>query len=119
MLNLYKRILIFDGYYKLLKSGMFWEFHPELSGIWEEDIDTMLSSITDEEMETYLPNFNDLYDANGNEINAIPNNVKLIVKCHYYDEDEYIFNKTSKELGIHIFAVKKWILVDDLVKLII
>ncbi len=26
-----------DTYFKLLKSGMFWEFHPELIGEWEKD----------------------------------------------------------------------------------
>lgn len=115
---IYKNILNFDDYYKLLKSGMFWEFHPELSGIWEEDIDTMLSSISDEEMERCIHSFNDLYDDKGNEICPIPDNKKLIVRCHYYDEDEYIINYTAKELGLNIFAVKKWILVDDLIKLI-
>lgn len=25
------------SYDTLLKSGMFWEFYPELSGVWEED----------------------------------------------------------------------------------
>lgn len=24
-------------YDKLLDSGMFWEFHPELTGTWEDD----------------------------------------------------------------------------------
>lgn len=115
---IYKNILNFDYYYKLLKSGMFWEFHPELSGIWEEDIDTMLSSISDEEMDTYLPNFNNLYDDKGNEINPIPNDIKLVVQCRFYDEYEFIINKTSKELGLDIFVVRKWILVDDLIKII-
>ena len=26
-----------QNYEKLLNSGMFWEFHPELSGEWEKD----------------------------------------------------------------------------------
>lgn len=26
-----------EEYYKVLKSGMFWEFHPELSGIYIDD----------------------------------------------------------------------------------
>lgn len=116
---IYKNILNFGDYYKLLKSGMFWEFHPELMGIWEEDIDTMLSSISDEDMNTYLPNFNDLYDDKGNEISPIPYDTKLVVQCHFYDENEYIINKTSKELGLNFFMVKKWILVDDLIKLIV
>ena len=26
-----------SDYLKLLHSGMFWEFHPELTGDWEKD----------------------------------------------------------------------------------
>jgi hypothetical protein len=28
-----------DSYTKLLKSGMFWELYPQLTGVWEEDKD--------------------------------------------------------------------------------
>ena len=28
-----------DSYDRLLKSGMFWEFYPQLTGEWEEDKD--------------------------------------------------------------------------------
>jgi hypothetical protein len=30
-------------YYLLLKSGMFWEFHPELSGNYEEDKESWIA----------------------------------------------------------------------------
>tara|TARA_R110002167_G_scaffold226065_1_gene431279 strand:- start:980 stop:1108 length:129 start_codon:yes stop_codon:yes gene_type:complete len=33
----YKHIKTKENYDKLLKSGMFWEFHPELSGNWDKD----------------------------------------------------------------------------------
>lgn len=33
----YRHIRDEDNYYKLLKSGMFFEFHPELSGNWSKD----------------------------------------------------------------------------------
>ena len=33
----YKQIQTRDNYDKLLNSGMFWEFYPELSGNWEID----------------------------------------------------------------------------------
>ena len=33
----YKHISSKENYDKRLGSGMFWEFHPELSGIWEND----------------------------------------------------------------------------------
>ena len=28
-----------EAYRKTKESGMFWEFHPEMTGIWEEDKD--------------------------------------------------------------------------------
>lgn len=34
---MYEQIKTKKDYDSLLKSGMFWEFHPELSGNWEED----------------------------------------------------------------------------------
>jgi len=37
----YKQISIRENYNKLLKSGMFWEFYPELSGVWNTDKDTL------------------------------------------------------------------------------
>lgn len=33
----YKNIKTKENYDKLLASGMFWEFHPELTGEWEKD----------------------------------------------------------------------------------
>lgn len=36
-LDNYKHIKTEENYNKLLKSGMFWEFYPELSGEWEKD----------------------------------------------------------------------------------
>ena len=34
---MYKQIKTKEGYLSLLKSGMFYEFYPELSGNWEKD----------------------------------------------------------------------------------
>lgn len=36
---MYKEIQTIENYNKLLSSGMFWEFHPELTGEWEKDKD--------------------------------------------------------------------------------
>ena len=36
-MDIYKSIKTKENYNKLLVSGMFWEFHPELSGNWEKD----------------------------------------------------------------------------------
>ena len=33
----YKHIDTEEGYNKLLEDGMFFEFHPELTGEWEKD----------------------------------------------------------------------------------
>ena len=35
--SIYKNIQSKENYDKLLSSGMFWEFHPELSGNWDSD----------------------------------------------------------------------------------
>jgi hypothetical protein len=34
---MYENIKNREDYEKLLESGMFWEFHPELVGVWEID----------------------------------------------------------------------------------
>jgi phenylalanyl-tRNA synthetase beta subunit len=39
----YRHIQKKEDYTKLLKSGMFWEFHPELTGNWEVDKAVILS----------------------------------------------------------------------------
>ena len=36
-MNVYKFIKTEEDYNELLKSGMFWEFHPELTGDWKKD----------------------------------------------------------------------------------
>ena len=42
----YKQIQTENNYLKLLKSGMFFEFHPELTGNWKEDKKIILNSNT-------------------------------------------------------------------------
>jgi hypothetical protein len=39
----YEKIRTKEEYELLLKSGMFWEFHPELTGNWEEDYTTIIN----------------------------------------------------------------------------
>jgi hypothetical protein len=36
-MDIYKNIKAKENYDKLLESGMFWEFHPELTGDWGKD----------------------------------------------------------------------------------
>ena len=40
----YKKIQTKSNYLKLLKSGMFFEFHPELTGNWKEDKKIILNN---------------------------------------------------------------------------
>ena len=40
-MDIYKSIKTEENYDKLLASGMFWEFHPKLSGNWEKDKDVI------------------------------------------------------------------------------
>ena len=42
-LKKYKNIRKKKNYDILLKSGMFWESYPELSGVWEKDKDIILN----------------------------------------------------------------------------
>lgn len=46
---MYERIKIKEDYDMLLKSGMFFEFHPELSGNWEKDKNIILYEYVVEE----------------------------------------------------------------------
>jgi len=41
---MYDQIKTRENYDKLLSSGMFWEFHPELTGNWEVDKEVILNS---------------------------------------------------------------------------
>ena len=41
--SLHEEIKTKENYDKLLASGMFWEFHPELTGIWEVDKEVILA----------------------------------------------------------------------------
>lgn len=42
--TMYEQIKTKENYDKLLASGMFWEFHPELTGNWEVDKIVILAS---------------------------------------------------------------------------
>ena len=46
---MYKQIKNKEDYDKLLNSGMFWEFHPELSGDWNKDKNSILDVHTKQE----------------------------------------------------------------------
>lgn len=53
-MNKYENIKTIEAYNSLLNSGMFWEFHPELTGDWDKDRD-MVSLETPKKCDkTYL-----------------------------------------------------------------
>lgn len=43
----YKQINTEEKYTKLLNSGIFWEFHPELTGTWEVDEKLILPDVVE------------------------------------------------------------------------
>lgn len=46
-----------EQYTKLLHSGMFWELHPELTGVWEKDQEGWISIQRD--LEKFRATFSD------------------------------------------------------------
>lgn len=53
--NKYFNISKKEWYDRLLASGMFWEFYPELSGIWDKDKSVILKEeILEEEKRRQL-----------------------------------------------------------------
>ena len=49
-MDIYRRIKTKEHYDRLLGSGMFWEFHPELTGVWSKDSLVILSDGANEEL---------------------------------------------------------------------
>lgn len=46
--------------------------------------------------------------------NKMPENVKLTVYCEGTEDEGFLVNVTSNELGLQAFIAKKWILHSDL-----
>lgn len=53
-----------ERYQKLLESGMFWEFYPQLSGIWQLDCEEFIKN------ETWLDKNIRKHNNNNEEING-------------------------------------------------
>ena len=51
---MYKQIQNKEDYDKLLNSGMFWEFHPELSGDWNKDKNLILDILLNNNIKEIL-----------------------------------------------------------------
>jgi len=61
-----------------------------------------------------LSEFKDVYK-DKQVINPMPDaNLKMTVYCDNNDDEFFIENVTTQELGLEIFIVKKWILQSDL-----
>lgn len=63
-----------------------------------------------------LDKFTDIY-SEGKEENKIPDNVKLTVYCEGSNDEGFLINVTSDELGLEALIAKKWIIHSELEKL--
>ena len=63
-----------------------------------------------------LDKFTDIY-SEGKEENKIPDNIKLTVFCQGSNDEGFLINVTSDELGLEALIAKKWILHSELEKL--
>lgn len=70
---------------------------------------------TVEKINQFIGKFKEVYDEKGEEINPIPDNVKLTVYCDN-DEDErgFLENVTSDKMGLEALIAQKWILQSEL-----
>lgn len=70
----------------------------------------------------HLDSFTDIYPDEKSEDglyleNKIPDKVKLTVYCNGTNEDGFLVNKTSDDLGLQALIAKKWIIHSELEKL--
>lgn len=64
-----------------------------------------------------LDKFTDIY-SEGKEVNQIPDNVKLTVFCQGSNDEGFLINVTSDELGIEALIARKWIIHTELEEMI-
>jgi hypothetical protein len=60
-----------------------------------------------------LDKFTDIYK-DGSVVNPIPKDVKLTIFCEGSNEEGFITNLTSNEIGLELLIAKKWILHSEL-----
>lgn len=65
----------------------------------------------------HLDKFIDIYPKDKNWENKMPENVKLTVYCKGTNEEGFLMNVTSDELGLEALIAQKWIVHSDLEKL--
>lgn len=100
-----------EEYELLLKSGMFWEFHPELTGDWEKDKFEILT--TDNLKESYLKikdAQNKLREDFNNLVKQEESILEDYVKSLDYSEKEedYIISKRLKKVEKRIYGRVKF-----------
>ena len=67
----------------------------------------------------HLDKFTDIYpvekDTDGMQLeNQMPENIKLTVYCKGTNEEGFLINVTSNELGLEAFIAQKWIIHSEL-----
>jgi len=72
---------------------------------------------TAEELYEYIEHYTSIYDEKGEEINPIPDDIKVTVYCNGGDAG-FVENVTKDEMGFSIFIATKWILQATLDKLL-
>lgn len=76
-----------------------------------------MKELSVEEISKHISKFNQIYDENGNEINPIPEGVKITVYCKSDQDEGFADNVTRAELGLNALIARSWILEDELRKL--
>ena len=66
----------------------------------------------------HLDKFIDIYPKDKNWENKMPENIKLTVYCKGANEEGFLINMTSDELGLESLIAQKWIVHSDLEKLV-
>lgn len=70
-----------------------------------------------EEINKYIEHFKPIYK-NGEEINPLPENIKITVWCDDgRGEEGFAYNTTTSNMGLNLFIAKSWILQSDLERL--
>jgi len=64
-----------------------------------------------------LDKFTDIYPKDNKEENKMPENVKLTVYCKGSNDEGFLINMTSDELGLEALIAQKWIIHSELEKL--
>jgi len=74
-------------------------------------------SYTAEQISVFLNKFTPIYQ-NGEEINKIPDGVKITVYCDDFDESGFVENITHDQMGMEELIAKSWILQSELENLL-